>query len=87
MQKYQFWKTSYTQNIFFVHIETTENTFFLQKKVFFHAEHLTVYFTSAGHFENCGISFIRKMLDTKSINHLCWHNMESLFINIDHQIT
>ena len=42
MQKYQFWKNSYTQNTFFVFIETTGNTFFLQKKVFFHAEHVTL---------------------------------------------
>ena len=51
------WKTSHTQNTFFVDIETTENTFFLQNKVFF-PEHMTVkkvYITSGGHFENGGI--------------------------------
>ena len=42
MQKYQFWKTSHTQNTFFIHIEATENTFLLHKKVIFHAELQTV---------------------------------------------
>ena len=35
MQKYQFRKTSYTQNTFFVFIQTTGNNFFLLKRLFF----------------------------------------------------
>ena len=42
MQKYQFWRNSHSQNTFFIHIEATENTFLLQKKVIFHAEQETV---------------------------------------------
>ena len=42
MQKYQFWRTSHSQNTFVIHVEATENTFLLQKKVIFHAEHGTV---------------------------------------------
>ena len=42
MQKYQLWRTPHSQNTFFIHIEATENTFLLQKKVIFHAEHETV---------------------------------------------
>ena len=55
MQKYQFQKTSHTQNTFFIHTEATENTFLPQKKVVFHAEHETlkkICFTSGSHFED-----------------------------------
>ena len=87
MQKYQILEDFvYTKYFLCTHwnhwkhsFSTKESFYMLNTQLY-----IKVYSTSASHFKNCGIFFKRKTLDTKSINHLYWHNMESLLINIDH---